>query len=61
MTLEIPPYAELEGEGIDKTIIRQTGSNNVVARFQDAAGRNLDGATQYGKSGGTLSGSATTP
>ncbi len=61
MTLEIPPYAELEGEGMDKTVIRQIGSNNVVARFQDALGRNLDGATQYGKEGGTLNGSATTP
>ena len=32
----IPTYAELRGEGMDKTIIRQSGGNSVVVKMQDA-------------------------
>ena len=35
--IQIPPYAHLVGEGIDKTIIRQSGGNSEVAVFQDSS------------------------
>jgi len=37
-TITIPPYAELEGEGADKTIIYYSGSAAPVAKTQDNAG-----------------------
>jgi hypothetical protein len=32
----IPPYAQLAGEGIDKTVIYQSGGNSAVAKMQDS-------------------------
>jgi len=51
-TLTIPPYAHLVGEGLDKTIIRQSGANGPVAVTED------DDGNTYGSIG---TASATTP
>jgi hypothetical protein len=51
-SLTIPPYAHLVGEGIDKTIIRQAGSNAPVLVTEDDEGQT------YGSIGNS---SATTP
>jgi len=47
----IPPYAQLCGEGIDKTRIYQSGSNTAVAKMQDSLKQN---DTNMGNTSATL-------
>ena len=44
-SITIPPYATLEGEGIDKTIIYYSGSAAPVAKTQDNAGNEYGSMT----------------
>ena len=44
-SITIPPYATLEGEGIDKTIIYYSGSAAPVAKTQDNAGNEYGAMT----------------
>jgi polygalacturonase len=47
----IPPYAQLSGEGIDKTVIYQSGGNSAVAKMQDSLKQN---GANIGNSSATL-------
>jgi len=48
-TITIPPYAQLEGEGADKVIIRYSGSAAPVAKTQDNAGNEYGAMTTVAK------------
>ena len=38
--IKVPPYAHLVGEGVDKTVLYQTGGGGEVIVFQDS-GKNV--------------------